>query len=53
MLSGAAAFTAMWHAIPLLRPLGLAARNRGVPWLLQRLYLAFLVVWPRLQRMVR
>ena len=27
MLSGAAAFAAMWRAIPLLRPLGLAARS--------------------------
>jgi predicted DCC family thiol-disulfide oxidoreductase YuxK len=28
VVSGAAAFAAMWRAIPLLRPLGLAARNR-------------------------
>lgn len=27
VLSGAAAFAAMWRAIPLLRPLGLLARN--------------------------
>lgn len=52
MLSGAAAFAAMWRAIPVLRPLGLAARNRRVLWLLERLYLAFLVVRPRLQRML-
>jgi len=53
MLSGAAAFAAMWRAIPLLRPLGLAARNRAVLGLLERLYLAFLKVRPRLQRAVQ
>jgi predicted DCC family thiol-disulfide oxidoreductase YuxK len=50
MLSGAAAFAAMWRAIPLLRPLGLLARNAVVLGLLERLYLRFLVVRPRLQR---
>lgn len=49
MLSGAAAFAAMWRAIPLLRPLGLLARNAVVLGLLERLYLRFLVVRPRLQ----
>ena len=51
LLSGAAAFAAMWRAIPLLRPLGLAARS---PWLLavlERVYLQFLRVRPRLQRL--
>ena len=50
LLSGAAAFAAMWRAIPVLRPLGLAARS---PWLLaklERLYLLFLRFRPRLQR---
>lgn len=50
LLSGAAAFAAMWRAIPLLRPLGLAARS---PWLLaflERLYRLFLRIRPRLQR---
>jgi predicted DCC family thiol-disulfide oxidoreductase YuxK len=50
VLSGAAAFAAMWRAIPLLRPLGLAARNgmvlRGLEWLYGR----FLRVRPWLQR---
>lgn len=50
MLSGAAAFAAMWRAIPLLRPLGLMARNRVILGVLERLYLAFLKVRPRLQR---
>jgi predicted DCC family thiol-disulfide oxidoreductase YuxK len=46
MLSGAAAFAAMWRAIPLLRPLGLAARNSQILRLLERLYIAFLTVRP-------
>lgn len=53
MLSGAAAFAAMWRAIPLLRPIGLTARNRLVLALLERGYLAFLRVRPRLQRLAR
>ncbi|WP_373489418.1 thiol-disulfide oxidoreductase DCC family protein [Blastomonas sp.] len=52
MLSGAAAFAAMWRAIPLLKPLGWAARNRLVLSLLERLYLRFLRVRPRLQSML-
>ncbi len=52
LLSGAAAFAAMWRAIPRLRPLGLLARNRAVLAVLERLYIAFLKVRPRLQRMV-
>ncbi len=50
MLSGAAAFAAMWRAIPVLRPLGLLARRRPVLAGLERLYLAFLRVRPGLQR---
>jgi predicted DCC family thiol-disulfide oxidoreductase YuxK len=53
LLSGAAAFAAMWRAIPLLRPLGLAARNRFVLALLERSYRAFLRFRPRLQRLAR
>ncbi|ARU15417.1 thiol-disulfide oxidoreductase DCC family protein [Croceicoccus marinus] len=51
LLSGAAAFAAMWRAIPLLRPLGIAARVPIVLALLERAYRAFLVVRPRLQRL--
>lgn len=51
ILSGAAAFAAMWRAIPLLRPLGLAARNRLVLAGLEALYLRFLKIRPRLQRL--
>ncbi len=53
MLSGAAAFAAMWRAIPLLRPFGLAARNATVLGLLERAYLAFLRVRPALSRWLR
>ncbi len=53
VVSGAAAFAAMWRAIPLLRPLGLAARLPGVLAGLEWLYLRFLVVRPRLQAWVR
>ena len=49
LLSGAAAFAAMWRAIPMLRPLGEAARNRLVRSTLERLYLRFLRVRPHLQ----
>lgn len=53
MLSGAAAFAAMWRAIPVLRPLGLAARNPILLALLERGYRLFLRVRPRLQRLAR
>lgn len=52
MVSGAEAFAAMWRAIPMLRPLGLLARNRLALKTLERIYLAFLTVRPRLQRLV-
>jgi predicted DCC family thiol-disulfide oxidoreductase YuxK len=53
IVSGAAAFAAMWRAIPILRPLGLLARFRPVLWILERLYRGFLVIRPWLQRRVR
>ena len=49
--SGAAAFAAMWRAIPLLRPLGLVARSRTVLRVLEAAYVRFLKVRPRLQRL--
>jgi predicted DCC family thiol-disulfide oxidoreductase YuxK len=52
ILSGAAAFAAMWRAIPLLKPLGLIARNQLVLQLLERLYNRFLIVRPRLQKLL-
>jgi predicted DCC family thiol-disulfide oxidoreductase YuxK len=51
LLSGAAAFAAMWRAIPLLRPLGLAARSPVVLTALEFCYRGFLRVRPRLQRL--
>ena len=51
LMSGAAAFAAMWRAIPLLRPIGLAARTPWVLALLERVYVRFLRVRPRLQRL--
>ena len=53
LLSGAAAFAAMWRAIPLLRPFGLAERNPVVLALLERGYQLFLRARPRLQRLAR
>lgn len=53
IVSGARAFAAMWRAIPALRPLGLVARNRIVLWVLERAYLGFLKIRPRLQAMLR
>ena len=47
---GAAAFAAMWRVIPLLRPLGLLARNDAVLRVLEAAYLRFLKQRPRLQR---
>ena len=52
VVSGAAAFAAMWRAIPSLRPLGMIARNRFVLAVLERLYVLFLKVRPQLQRLV-
>ena len=46
VVSGAAAFAAMWRAIPILRPLGLAARNAFVLRGLNRLYVGFLHIRP-------
>lgn len=50
VLSGAAAFAAMWRAIPVLWPLGMAARLPGAERLLDWAYGHFLTVRPRLQR---
>ncbi len=50
VISGAAAFAAMWRAIPVLRPLGLLAQFRPVLWVLERAYMGFLRIRPWLQR---
>ncbi|HEX8382621.1 MAG TPA: DUF393 domain-containing protein [Sphingomonas sp.] len=51
--SGAAAFAAMWRAIPVLRPLGLLARRPAVLRVLEASYGRFLRVRPALQRWMR
>ncbi|MCO6386814.1 DUF393 domain-containing protein [Aliihoeflea sp. 40Bstr573] len=53
ILSGAAALAALWRQIPILRPLGLAARNRIVLSALEWAYLGFLKIRPRLQSLAR
>ncbi|KWV92199.1 thiol-disulfide oxidoreductase [Erythrobacter sp. YT30] len=52
VLSGAAAFAAMWRAIPSMRFLGQIARNKTVLSVLERLYIVFLRVRPSLQKLV-
>jgi len=49
IVSGAAAFAAMWRLIPILRPMGLAARNETVLAILEKLYIVFLRIRPRMQ----
>lgn len=51
VVSGAAAFAAMWRAIPVLRPLGLLAKFPPVLWVLEGAYRVFLLLRPRLQRL--
>ncbi len=51
VVSGAAAFAAMWRAIPMLRPFGLLAKFPPILWLLERAYRVFLRLRPRLQRL--
>ena len=53
MLSGAAAFAAMWRAIPGLRTLGRLAQIPAILWGLERAYRLFLRVRPRLQALAR
>jgi len=53
IVAGAAAFAAMWRALPLLRPLGLAARFRPVLAVLEMAYQGFLRVRPGLQGLLR
>lgn len=53
MLSGAAAFAAMWRAIPLLWLMGQAARLPLVERALEWAYLRFLKFRPRLQGLLR
>ncbi len=50
ILSGAAAFAAMWRAIPVLRPIGQLARIPGVLPVLEALYNQFLKIRPHIQK---
>jgi len=52
MLSGAAAFAAMWRTVPLLKPLGWLAKNPVILDILERLYVRFLKIRPRLQKLL-
>jgi predicted DCC family thiol-disulfide oxidoreductase YuxK len=51
MLSGAAAFAAMWRAIPVLWPFGILAKLPGMVPILDWVYGHFLRVRPQLQRL--
>ena len=53
LLSGAAAFAAMWRAIPVLRPLGVVAGWPGVDRVFELAYRGFLRLRPLLQRALR
>jgi predicted DCC family thiol-disulfide oxidoreductase YuxK len=53
LVSGAAAFAAMWRALPLLRPLGLAARWQPLLAALEFAYRGFLQLRPGLQKLAR
>jgi predicted DCC family thiol-disulfide oxidoreductase YuxK len=53
MLSGAAAFAAMWRAIPVLWPLGMMAKLPGAERVLNWAYGYFLWYRPKLQRMMK
>ena len=53
LLSGAAAFAAMWRAVPLMRPLGVLAGLPGLNRLFETAYRGFLRLRPTLQRWLR
>lgn len=53
MVSGAAAFVAMWRVLPSLRLLAAVASAPPLLWLLERAYRLFLILRPWLQAMVR
>ena len=53
MVSGAAAFVAMWRVLPRLRLLATLASPPPILWLLERAYLMFLRLRPTLQATVR
>jgi predicted DCC family thiol-disulfide oxidoreductase YuxK len=50
LISGAAAFLALWAALPGWRWLALLGRLPGAVWAMERLYRLFLRARPRMQR---
>jgi predicted DCC family thiol-disulfide oxidoreductase YuxK len=52
LVDGAAAFAVLWRHLPLLKPLGVLARLPFVLSILERAYVAFLRIRPRLQKLV-
>ncbi len=50
IVDGAAAFAVLWRHLPLLKPLGMAARIPRVLRLLEAAYIQFLRVRPALQK---
>lgn len=53
LVSGAAAFGAMWRQVPALRPLGLLALWKPALWSLEGAYLVFLKIRPTVQAVAR
>jgi predicted DCC family thiol-disulfide oxidoreductase YuxK len=53
LLSGAAAFAALWTLLPAFRIYGIIARKKPIIYLLEFFYLMFLVFRPVLQRLLK
>jgi predicted DCC family thiol-disulfide oxidoreductase YuxK len=51
IVSGAAAFAAMWRAVPMLKPLGTVALWPPALWAMEGAYRLFLRLRPQLQRL--
>lgn len=52
LYSGGRAFAELWSLMPMLRPIGRLLRRKPFVWALEAGYRGFLVVRPRLQRLV-
>ena len=52
IVHGAAAFAVLWRELPLLKPLGVIARKPSILRILERAYIAFLRVRPKLQKLM-